>query len=318
MRCSRELLTMVPRTLAIVFTVILSAICQTYATAEAGSPQVKQASVNGVTLYYEEQGDGAPVVFIHGCCTDYRAWDAQREAIGSQRRFIGLNLRYHGTAPWPDDGSKYSHQQHADDIAAFIVGLNAGPVDLVGWSYSSLMVMLVAAQHPELVHSLIIHEPGSVGFVTDPAKLKAANDDRQAMLAPAMAAVKAGDLTGASQLIPVAVNHQPDFWDSATPDVRSMFADNARTIPLAFLKAPPPPPITCDQLHQFKIPTLITYGMDTRLFYRIASEAAADCIPGAQLVSIEGGRHLAIVQKADLFNAALLKFLGKVGSHPSP
>lgn len=34
------------------------------------APQIKQASVNGVTLAYQEQGDGAPVVFIHGCCTD--------------------------------------------------------------------------------------------------------------------------------------------------------------------------------------------------------------------------------------------------------
>jgi pimeloyl-ACP methyl ester carboxylesterase len=87
--------------------------------------------------------------FIHGCCTDYRAWDAQRQAIAPHYCFVGLNLRYHGTGPWPDDGSKCSHQTHADDIAAFIRGLNAGPVDLVGWSYSGLIVMLVTVQHPE-------------------------------------------------------------------------------------------------------------------------------------------------------------------------
>jgi pimeloyl-ACP methyl ester carboxylesterase len=80
---------------------------------------------------------------------------------------------------------------HADDIAAFIRGLNAGPVDLVGWSYSGLIVMLVTVQHPELVHSLTIHEPGSVSFVTDPASLKIAGEERQAMLAPAIAAAKA-------------------------------------------------------------------------------------------------------------------------------
>jgi len=72
--------------------------------------------------------------------------------------------------------------------------------------------------------------------------------------------------------------------------------------------------MTCDQLRQFKVPTLITYGSDTRLFYRIAAEAAAACIPGAKLVVIEGGRHLAIVQKAEAFNAALLEFLAKNGS----
>jgi pimeloyl-ACP methyl ester carboxylesterase len=313
-----EVLTSCSRKLALICGLLLLAVGQAWSTGAPSAPQIKQASVNGVTLVYEEQGDGAPVVFIHGCCTDYRAWDAQRQAIAPHYRFIGLNLRYHGTAPWPDDGSKYSHQTHADDIAAFIRGLNAGPVDLVGWSYSGLIVMLVAVQHPELVHSLTIHEPGSVSFLTDPASIKIAGEDRQAMLAPAIAAAKAGDAAGAARLVPIGVNHQPDFWDTATPGTRSMFADNARTIPLVFFTAPPPPPMTCDKLRQIKIPALMTYGGDTRPFYRIAAEGAASCIPGAQLVSIQGGRHLAIVQQPDAFNAALLQFLAKAGSQPKP
>jgi pimeloyl-ACP methyl ester carboxylesterase len=290
--------------------------CQAWSAGAPSAPQIKQASVNGVTLVFQEQGEGAPVVFIHGCCTDYRVWDAQRQAISPHYRFIGLNLRYHGTAPWPDDGSKYSLQTHADDIAAFIRGLNVGPVDLVGWSYSGPIVMLVTMQHPELVHSLIIHEPGSVAFVTDPAKLKLAGEDRQAMLAPAISAAKAGDAAGAARLVPIGVNHQPDFWDTATSNTRSMFADNARTIRLAFTTAPLPPAITCDQLRQIKIPALITLGGDTGSLYRIAAEGAAGCIPGAQLVAIQGARHLAIIQQPDIFNPALLQFLAKAGSQP--
>src|SRR6478672_7512214 len=152
-----------------IFLVLLSSLLAFLGgCAAVQAPQIKQASVNGATLVYQEQGDGAPVVFIHGCCTDYRAWDAQRQAIAPHYRFIGLNLRYFGTAPWPDDGSKYGHQTFADDIAAFIRGLNAGPVDLVGWSYSGPIVLLVAVQHPEFVHSLTIHEPGTVSFRTAP------------------------------------------------------------------------------------------------------------------------------------------------------
>jgi pimeloyl-ACP methyl ester carboxylesterase len=230
--------------LALICGLLLFSVGHAWAAGAPSAPQIKQASVNGVTLVYEEQGDGAPVVFIHGCCTDYRAWDAQRQAIAPHYRFIGLNLRYHGTAPWPDDGSKYSHQTHADDIAAFIRGLNAGPVDLVGWSYSGLIVMLVTVQHPDLVHSLTIHEPGVLSYVADPATVKIATEDRPAMLGPAIAAAKAGDVAGAARLVPVGVNHQPDFWDSASADTRSMFADNARTIPLAFFTAP-----GCGRLH---------------------------------------------------------------------
>jgi len=284
-------------------------------SAEApGVPQIKEASVNSAKLVYQEQGDGAPIVFVHGCCTDYRAWDAQRLAFAPHYRFVGLNMRYFGTAPWPDAGSNYSQQTQADDIATFIRGLSAGPVDLVGWSYSGPIVMLVALQHPELVHSLTIHEPSSLTYVTDPALVKSATEDRLAAVGPAIAAAKAGDFAGAARLTPIGVNHQPDFWDTATPEVRSMFLDNARTWTLS-LAAPPQPPITCDMLRQLEIPVLITYGEDTRTFFRIAAEGAASCIQGVQLVAVPG-RHLAIAQQPDAFNAVLLKFLAKVGSQP--
>lgn len=306
------------RILALVCGLLLLAGCQAWSVGAPSAPQIKQASVNGATLIYAEQGDGAPVVFIHGCCTDYRVWDAQRKAITPRYRFIGPNLRYHGTAQWPDDGSKYSIQTHADDVAAFIGGLSAGPVHLVGWSYSGPIVMLVTMQNPELVRSLTIHEPGSLSFITDATKLRIAGDSRQAMLGPAIAAAKAGDAAGAARLVPIGVNQQPDFWDTATPELRSMFADNARTIPLAFIKAPPPPPITCNQLRQIKIPALITYGANTGPFYRIAAEAAAGCIPGAQLVAVQGGRHLAMVEQPDAFNAVLLQSLARAGSQAKP
>ena len=120
-------------------------------------PQSKQPSVNDVTLAYQEQGGwrarGFRSWLLHGL--PRLGW--QRQAIASHYRFIALNLRYHGTTPWSDDGLNYSVKTHVDDVAAFIRGLNAGSVDLVGWSYSGPIVLLVALQHPELVHSLTIY-----------------------------------------------------------------------------------------------------------------------------------------------------------------
>jgi pimeloyl-ACP methyl ester carboxylesterase len=313
--CLYETFETCSRKLALICGLLLLTVSQAWSAGVPSTLEIKQAAVDGATLAYEEQGDGAPVVFVHGCCTDYRTWEAQRQATAPHYRFIALNLRYHGAAPWSDDGSKYSVQTHVDDVAAFIRGLNAGPVDLVGWSYSGPIRLLVALQHPELVHSLAIHEPGSVTFVTDPASLKSAVEDRQAFFAPVIAASKAGDLASVARLVPAGVNNQPDFFETAAPDIRSMFLDNARTLAL-FIAAPPPPPLTCDQLRQIKMPTMITRGEATRTMYRIASEGAASCIPGAKLVVIPGARHLAMVQQPDAFNAALLQFLSLVGSQP--
>lgn len=282
-------------------------------SAGSDSPQSKQTTINGAIFNYQEQGDGTPVVFVHGCCSDYRAWDGQRGAIASKYRFVAFNLRYHGTSPWSDDGSKYSIATHVDDVAAFIQSLNSGPVNLVGWSYSGPIVMLVTLQHPELVRSVAVYEPTAGGFITDPEILKSAGQDRQAMLGSVIAASKSGDLANVARLVPAGVNTQADIFDQLPPEARSMFLDNARTVAL-LVASPPPPPLSCDQLRQIKIPTLLSRGEDTRTVFRLATDGAAACIADAKVVVLPGGRHLSMVQQPDAFNAMLIQFLSTVGS----
>src|SRR5881397_4059897 len=88
------------------------------ARAEA-PPQTRQLSVNGVELSYIEQGTGTPVVFVHGAFSDVRFWEPQRQAVAKHYRFVAYNCRYHGAAPWPDDGKQYSAATHAADLAAY-------------------------------------------------------------------------------------------------------------------------------------------------------------------------------------------------------
>jgi pimeloyl-ACP methyl ester carboxylesterase len=274
-------------------------------------PQMKQVRVNDTKLTYQEQGHGRPVVFVHGAISDYRTWEGQREAVAAHNRFIALTMRYFGTEPWPDEGAKYSMKTHSDDLVAFIQNLNAGPVDLVGWSYSGPIALLVAVQHPELVHSLFLDEPSTLAFVTDPVDLKVATEDRAAMASPAAAAVKAGDMAGAVKTLFNSVNGQPDLFDTVPPAVRAMLVDNARTLRISSA-APPPPTITCEQLEQIKVPTTVAVGELTRPFYKIAATSVARCIHGAKLVMIPKGRHAAPVQATSAFNDALLKFFSQI------
>jgi pimeloyl-ACP methyl ester carboxylesterase len=272
------------------------------------APQIKQISINSTKLTYEQQGQGRPIVFVHGAITDYRTWDGQREVVAAHNRFIALTMRYFGTDPWSDAGTNYSMKTHTDDLVAFIQNLNAGPVDLVGWSYSGPIALLVALQHPELVRSLFLDEPSTLAFVSDPADLKVATQDRGAMTAAAAAAVKAGDTAGAVKSLFNGVNGQADLFDAVPAAVRRMLLDNARTLPLLFA-APPPPAITCEQLGQIKVPTTVAIGELTRPFYKIAATSVARCIPGAKVVVIPKGRHAAPVQATSAFNDALLRFL---------
>lgn len=87
-----------------------------------------------------------------------------------------------------------------------------------------------------------------------------------------------------------------------------MFLDNARTVPL-HVGAPVPPPITCDQLGQIKVPVAIVKGELTRAFFRIAADTASRCIRGSRLIVIPNGRHNAPAEESSAFNEALLGFL---------
>ncbi|WP_244817522.1 alpha/beta fold hydrolase [Caballeronia sp. Lep1P3] len=280
------------------------------AKLDAGQPQLRETNVNGVPLRYEEQGAGETVVLIHGAIADYRAWDAARDAIAAHYRVVAPSNRYFGAASWPDDGARFSMQTHADDLAAFIRALNAGPVDLVGWSYGADIGLVVAVQHPELVRSVFAYEPSLTTFVTDASDRKAIAADQQQAFGPAFVASKRGDQQAALRPFVDGVNGAPGTYDGLPDRVRVVLSDNARTIPLQ-LNAPPPPAITCAQLGTIAAPVAIARGTLTRPFFRIAADTAHRCIPASRLVLLENGRHLAPVEMPGDFDAALLGFLSR-------
>jgi pimeloyl-ACP methyl ester carboxylesterase len=162
----RETIMLWRRTLWLAVFIVISGSLTLQAWA-AESLQTRQLHVNGVDLSYLDQGTGAPVVFVHGAFLDLRFWQPQRQAIAQQYRFIAYTSRYHGTAAWPDTGKDYSAATHAADLAAFLRQLNAGPVHLVGHSYGGLLATLVAVEHPELLRSLTLAEPGIGALLTD-------------------------------------------------------------------------------------------------------------------------------------------------------
>ena len=283
--------------------------CQDVRPRLAGSPITKYTTVSGVTLTYIEQGQGTPVVFVHGAFSDARVWEPQREVIAQHYRYIALTQRYFGTEPWLDKGEHYSFATHAADLTAFIRQLNAGPVFLVGRSYGGTLSMTVALQHPDLVRGVFVHEPSFVRSVTDPAQQKILAAEGAA-IAPARAAVKAGNAAEATRLFSDWTNGQPGDFDALPPEQRAVFLDNGRTLVLHFATQAFPN-ITCSDLGKLKTPLTITTGELSRPFFKIVVETAHRCVPGSQVISIPGGRHASANQNPTAFNDALLTFLAK-------
>lgn len=284
---------------------------QSMQSRKTPAPQLKQVEVNGGKLNYVEQGKGIPVVFVHGSISDHRVWEPYREAVARDYRFIAYSQRYFGTDPWPDDGKTFSAMSHAADLAAFIRSLNAGPVHLVSWSYGGVVAMVMATAHPELVRSQVLFEPSIRSLIADMPDGKAAMAEVNNVFSPATAAAKSGDTTRATKLFLEAVWGLPPGGFDREPEAwRKIFLDNARTVPLQ-VAAPPPPPITCQQLKAMKSPLLVVKGANTYPMWSLIADAITRCAPTSRSIVIPNVNHDGPLRDPAALTAALLDFLSK-------
>src|SRR5215471_9985321 len=120
---------------------------------------VAMMTVNGYPMAYLEHGVGETVVLVHGSLSDYRYWSPQLSPPLPGFRLVSVSLRHFYPEPWNGKGDDFSVQAHAQDLAAFIERLGAGPVHLVGWSRGGSVALGAAKSRPDLVRKLVLMEP---------------------------------------------------------------------------------------------------------------------------------------------------------------
>ncbi|AJE02585.1 alpha/beta fold hydrolase [Geobacter pickeringii] len=91
-----------------------------------------------VSIHYEEEGDGFPVVLVHGWAMSGRVWAFQRELAG-RFRLITPDLRGHGKSAAPEEG--YAFADFAADLVALFDRLEIRRGGLVGWSLGAQVAL---------------------------------------------------------------------------------------------------------------------------------------------------------------------------------
>jgi non-heme chloroperoxidase len=102
-----------------------------------------------VALYYEDIGDGPPIVFVHGFGTSHSVWENQVLELSKSFRCITLDLRGHGASDKPADG--YTIEQNAKDVYKLIKSLDLNKPIYVGWSLG----VAIAIQFAELYSNVL-------------------------------------------------------------------------------------------------------------------------------------------------------------------
>ena len=104
---------------------------------------------DGVRLYYEEVGQGTPVVFVHEYAGDWRSWEAQVRHFSRVHRCVTYSQRGYPPSDVPKDGARYSQDIARDDVLALMDSLKIDRAHVVGHSmgaYTALHVGIVAPQ----------------------------------------------------------------------------------------------------------------------------------------------------------------------------
>lgn len=123
------------------------------ATTKSVTP--KYASVNGLHMYYEEAGEGAPLVLIHGGgSTAQTTFGAIIPELAQHHRVIAPEQQAHGHTA--DIDRPLTYVQMADDTATLMQQLGIANADIMGFSNGGMVAMHLALRHPELVRKLVI------------------------------------------------------------------------------------------------------------------------------------------------------------------
>jgi pimeloyl-ACP methyl ester carboxylesterase len=167
---------------------------------------------------------------------------------------------------------------------------------------------MVATRQPHLVQSLTLAEPSLFALLVDQPDGKAVLEAWGKQFQPIVAAVKAGDLVGATKLLAAVVSGEPvEHFDKLPRSLRQILLDNART--LGALLANPEATVPCESLRALKIPTLVIRGERTPQIFVKTNEAVTRCVAGSRPLVIPNASHAMSYDNPAAFNEAVLAFL---------
>ncbi len=118
------------------------------------------ARIDGVELYYEEVGEGEPLIFCHEFAGDYRSWAPQVRFFSRRYRTITFNARGYPPSEAPTDPAAYSEEALTDEILGLIRHLGVEQAHVCGLSMGGGAALKLALAHPEVCRGLVVAGAG--------------------------------------------------------------------------------------------------------------------------------------------------------------
>ena len=262
-------------------------------------PKVK---ANGITINYEQQGSGEPLILIPFLSAEHGCYAFQVAEYVKHFTCISLDLR--GTGESEHQSGAYSTETLAEDVAAFMQATGVQRAHVMGLSLGSAVGMWLAAKHPEKVLSLSLH---SSWTKTDPL-IKTVLEGWQVM-AKALNSVPETTVRGIFPwcFTPELYAAKPEYIDSLAAFVRSRPAQSVASFIQQSNAVIGHDAVS--HLGRIGAPTQITFGRFDQVTSLRFAEPLKNGIRRSDLVIFEGASHGMIYEKVEEFNQKTLAFL---------
>ena len=269
--------------------------------------------VNGAELHYVEQGEGEPVVFVHGGLSDYRTWNPQMGPFSERYRAVAYSRRGYYPNPWPEGYSVCSLLTHVEDLASLIDALGLSPAHIVGNSYGAYVSLVLAVKHPELARTLVLAEPPVHPLLLRlPGGKPLFEAFMNAAWKPAGEAFARDDMEeGVRLFIEGAVGRTE--YDKLPAGVRNAMMKNAPEMAVSTRTSfdVHMPDVACEDAAHVEAPTLLLHGANSPRKYFLINDELTRCLPNAEQAEISGAAHVLHNHNPDEHNRVVLAFLAR-------
>lgn len=267
---------------------------------------------DGVELYYEECGQGIPIIWVHEFAGDHRSWEPQLRYFSRQYRCISYAARGYPPSQVPTGVASYSQVRAADDIRSVMDALGIERAHVVGLSMGGFATLHFGLRYPSRALSLVV---AGVGYGAEPEQ---AAEFRELSEQAAQQFERLGSAgfaplyaTGASRV--QFQNKDPRGWaefaerlaqHDALGSANTMRGVQARRPSLYSLES---------QLRGLTVPTLVVSGDEDDHCLQ-PSIFLKKTIPACGLWILPKTGHTINLEEPAAFNQGVHDFLGLVGA----
>jgi proline iminopeptidase len=287
---------------------------------------------NGVFIYYTSFGKGSPLVVVHGGPgADHTYFLPYLVPLARTHRLVFIDERGSGRSQRLQDVSRYTVENMVEDLEGVRVALNLGKISLLGHSYGGVLAEAYALKYQQNLSHLILNStfPSTKQMnevlarekaQMSPDKLKRLNELEAAGLFGKGEAWEHGRYTNEYATLAWGDGYFP-FIYGARPDAnydpvgqiggtswelyREMWGEHGEFVIDGNLKSVE----YLDRLPTIKVPTLIVVGDHDECDPALSKEMN-EAIKGSKLVVLPNSGHMNFVDQPDLWQQAVVGFLG--------